>query len=300
LGSPQLYERLDMLYQEILKSAFGKFRADPVRMDNVRRVLTWLTLDEYVVVSARNLQLVGIPPSVTMDVVERLRSVLVKSAGSGDIGDVDLDTNVKPCHASFPQFLLNNSRCTDRAFWIEAAPGHGLIAHSFLELVGGPYVETLRESAVDDQPWMWKHANANLMDQVVKACRTDELCRSLRAFADTHLGSWARGQPPWHDFRSSNWNPRYQDRLDDVVKVRAWCEGHDVSDAHLRDLLEEFVAKRSTELEELAAQDREEEAAREEEERKRMKEEEKNKPEAAGIEELGQIDSIPRLEPYTS
>ncbi|OCH94638.1 hypothetical protein OBBRIDRAFT_102974 [Obba rivulosa] len=228
LGSPQLYERLDLLYGEILNSAFGRFRADSVRMDHIHQVLTWITLDEYDVVSARNLQLVGIPPSVTMDIVERLRSVLVNSTDSKGFEDIDMDTHAKPCHASFPQFLLNDARCKDAAFRIESHSGHGLIALAILTLFIDGYADTLigkkddMISEEDEFPEMWRYVNANLGDQLTKARFTKELCDAFYTFARTRLGSWLRGEFPWRDFRSSGWHKFYDDRLEDMVNVRAW------------------------------------------------------------------------------
>ncbi|OCH83708.1 hypothetical protein OBBRIDRAFT_715762, partial [Obba rivulosa] len=114
----QLYERLDMLYKAILEAAFAKFRTDAERMAHIHQVLRWFALGMDNPFSSQDLVLVGIPTHHTIDVISRLRSVLIVD------GEVAPTTQLRACHASFPQFLADSARCKDPAFLIEPESGH--------------------------------------------------------------------------------------------------------------------------------------------------------------------------------
>ncbi|OCH94650.1 hypothetical protein OBBRIDRAFT_103399 [Obba rivulosa] len=189
IGPPRLYERLNMLYCTILRNSFGEFDHDVVHMGHIRVVLTWLAI-AYHPLSARRLRYAGIPTSVTMDVIDRLLSVLVVGEG------ITLDSCMKPCHASFPQFLLDETRCQEAAFLVEPSSGHHLIAASLLDfmvyydlsvpLKEVPYELEEEEGYTEDEDiaskWMLDHGNAFWTDYTTRARCTEQLGQCIRTF----------------------------------------------------------------------------------------------------------------------
>ncbi|OCH92383.1 hypothetical protein OBBRIDRAFT_791371 [Obba rivulosa] len=127
-GSVKIHDRLDVLYITILRRAFSDDVEDSHRMVHIHQVLTWIALSR-THITVRDLEHVGIPFSAALHVIDRLRSVLIVEDPIG------IDTAIQPCHASFPQFLLDSIRCTEVAFRVSSSAGHNYIAASLLELL---------------------------------------------------------------------------------------------------------------------------------------------------------------------
>ncbi|KAJ3557035.1 hypothetical protein NM688_g1690 [Phlebia brevispora] len=79
-------------------------------------------------VSPNTLQaLTGIKISVTQGVLKRLGSLV--------IADDNPDGEIRHLHASFPQFLIDRSRCADHSFYVDPTSYHGSLAMRCLELI---------------------------------------------------------------------------------------------------------------------------------------------------------------------
>ncbi|EMD36902.1 hypothetical protein CERSUDRAFT_114814 [Gelatoporia subvermispora B] len=217
MGSAQLYQKLDLLYIAIMDNAFGEFREDPERMNQVHRVLVWLVLDNYSSRwwSAEDLQYVGIPTHVTMDFIERLRSVLVVHE------QIEPSTKMKPYHASFPQFLTDKTRTRDQIFLVEAPEGHALVASSLMNFLARGYSNTALTTVGEDQSlqWMWEYANKHWTSRLHQACYTEELGDSLRAFTESHLNDWLADKSP---YMRDPFGPVLA--LEEITRVRDWCQ----------------------------------------------------------------------------
>jgi len=231
LGDIGIYQRLDSLYSTILENAFGIYRKNTERIAWIHHVLTWIALPGGW--SAEDLHLVGIPIHVTMDVIERLRSVLIVDEA------VKPTTEIQVCHASFPQFLVDGARCHDSAFLIEPQFGEALISRSYLELLARNDIDTLRD--VDGNlPLVWKFANWDCIPRILRAQCTESLETSLRAFAATNLEHWMDGVGPWGGYRIGS----KLEAVDDAVQVREWYKTNGGSDKDLTALLDRAIAKR--------------------------------------------------------
>ncbi|EMD36666.1 hypothetical protein CERSUDRAFT_114603 [Gelatoporia subvermispora B] len=191
LGPGKAYEKLDMLYGVILTSAFDELKGDQHRMGCILQTLCWMTLCQWdTLPKALSLSLLGIQVPITLDFIERLRSVLIVD------DTVTPSTPIRACHASFPQFLMDPARCTDPAFLVDPPSGHALIAISLIDLLARDDVDSLR-GADGDMPPMWDYARRQWDDHLVEAQYTPELGRSLRHFVETHLEDWLRSVEPW-------------------------------------------------------------------------------------------------------
>lgn len=112
-----LHAPIDELYTTILQTAFGKLRVNHDRMAHIRHILAWFVLVDHSwgdpgdILNAESFALVGIPTTITMDVIDRLRSVLIVK------GDITRSTDLKPYHLSFREFLGDSAR---RSWWLTA------------------------------------------------------------------------------------------------------------------------------------------------------------------------------------
>ncbi|OCH94618.1 hypothetical protein OBBRIDRAFT_789095 [Obba rivulosa] len=217
---------------------FGEYRDDPDHMDYIHQILTWFVLakDDVGVTSARSLNIVGIPTNVTVDFIDRLRSVLVVEE------HIDLDTRMRPCHASFPQFLADPARCQDPDFVVEPQSGHDLVAHSLLELMARANISALPKAPDGQLPWMWRYGNTRWPHHLIRARYTDQLGQLLRAFAETHLMHWLRGEQPWE------LNYLQREKVGWLAEVRGWYLEHRGSDKELVVILSKIIDERCLEL----------------------------------------------------
>ncbi|OCH85419.1 hypothetical protein OBBRIDRAFT_891195 [Obba rivulosa] len=228
----QLYGRLDMLYTAILKAAFDKFRADAGRMVHIHQVLSWCALGKGRVFSPDVLELVGIPTNHTIDIIARLRSVLIVD------GEVTPTTELRPYHASFPQFLADSARCQDPAFLVEPQSGHALIASSLLDLLARDDPDMFRD-ADGNMLWVWVYARTCWDDHLCDGRYTEQLGRSLRRFAETHLEQWITGVEPW-----ARPFARETGAVVSVCRVREWYKENNGPDEGLVMLLTSIINKR--------------------------------------------------------
>ncbi|EMD36700.1 hypothetical protein CERSUDRAFT_136944 [Gelatoporia subvermispora B] len=231
-------QKLDNLYMIILQYSFPTFSKDSMQMHHVHQVLAWLVTTKFGFlqnegISGDLLDAVGIPSSLTMHVIDRLRSVLVVE------GEVTPTTPITVCHASFPQFLLDPSRCTNSALLVDPPSGNALIAKSTLDLLVRDDIN-IRE-AQRSIILMWQYSTGHWYRHVLLALYTDELGKSLRHFVDTHLSDWMRTSGKW----SSDHTPI--EAVDACTKVRDWCK-KECPDDGLARALDNVVARRVQEL----------------------------------------------------
>ncbi|EMD32016.1 hypothetical protein CERSUDRAFT_108969 [Gelatoporia subvermispora B] len=212
-----IYAQLDELYMTILNSAFDRSRGDEEAMHRIRLILAWITtrrfrlgVDEFEV-SPEGLSVTGTHMEVTVDVMDRLRAVLIVD------GDLTVTTTIRACYASFPQFLSDSARCTDPAFLVDPPSGHAMIATSLLDLLARDDVDSLRD-ADGDMPEMWGYAILRWDDHLCDARYTPELGRALRGFVETHLEDWLQQKAPW----DSHYGAALLVEL--CREVRTWCK----------------------------------------------------------------------------
>ncbi|OCH94626.1 hypothetical protein OBBRIDRAFT_102562 [Obba rivulosa] len=216
-GSHQLYERLDTLYTTILDNAFGMFKIDRKRLKYIHQVLTWFALNLDAPLSGEDLQFIGIPIHITMDVIDRLRSVFIVEY------IVTTTTCMVPCHASFPQFLIDGERCQDSAYLVNSRSGNAMIAASLFKLLTS---NTLPKGADGDLPHIWKSADGKWMFHVLRAKYTYELAYLLRIFVESHLEAWLRGVEPWqHHGHISKLHV-----VSTLAATQDWCKRHRLGD----------------------------------------------------------------------
>ncbi|EMD36805.1 hypothetical protein CERSUDRAFT_73847 [Gelatoporia subvermispora B] len=123
---------------DILCDAFRDLVPDQQRTRLILEVLTWLALPINYPVSPRRLKCVDIPAHVTLDVIDRLRSVLIIK------GHATFTTELRAFHASFPQYLVDSAHCAPESY-VAPPSGHALIARYLLDiLLRKPVNESLR------------------------------------------------------------------------------------------------------------------------------------------------------------
>lgn len=123
--------QLDNLYLSVLDSAFPETVLErPHYTEWLQDVLGAIALlcDH---ISPRTLEaLAGVAAGTTQSILARLGSlVIVPDSADGEM---------RPLHASFPQFLINNSRCTNPIFYVDRAPYHGRLALGCLNNLTAP------------------------------------------------------------------------------------------------------------------------------------------------------------------
>lgn len=213
-----LHAPIDALYATILETAFRQIRADPDRMDHVHNVLTWFVLAEYdflpeVTFRADNFALIGIPTNITMDMINRLRSVLIVQ------GDVTPTTALKPYHLSFREFLGDSSRCRDPAFLVEPQSGHALIANSLLKLLPRGYLDAVPQDSDGDVSLMWLYARMYWSHHLIHTQYTLLPDCLLRAFAETCAEQCVS------DLSTVQfWTPSFRFLVDALAQARDWCK----------------------------------------------------------------------------
>jgi hypothetical protein len=128
-GSGTTYEGrtgIDSLYSQVLLHAFSDVR-EPAVFDNARRVLGAIVL-AFVPLSRRELSgILHIPTSTIRTTLRHLHSVIL-------VPD-DEAKEIRVFHKSFPDFLQDDRRCTDRRFRINSAARHGDMVFSCLKMM---------------------------------------------------------------------------------------------------------------------------------------------------------------------
>ncbi|OCH87488.1 hypothetical protein OBBRIDRAFT_796150 [Obba rivulosa] len=181
-GSSGVHDRLDALYNTILHNAFARYTSDSARMGDIRKVLTWIALAGDGALTAKDLEQLGVPTRATLDSIDRLRSVLIVEEPTGP------ESKLQACHASFPQFLLDSTRCKESAFHISSESGHSLIATALLDYLIGEPVSTdcvggeARTTGHLSPSRLWAFASMRWTSYVCHAEYTTELKESLVTF----------------------------------------------------------------------------------------------------------------------
>lgn len=210
-GPSQLHNSLDSLYSTILHNAFDEFRTYQQRMDDIRLILAWVVTNPTYCSASQLHPIVKI--DITMDIIERLRSVLAVH------GEITLTTRMQPCHASFPQYLTNPSHCSDADFLIESRCIHALIASCLLDILARDDINASSANHDGALPLMWEYARRHWVDHLLQGQCTRQLRESLHSFARNHLDEWLADVEPWlHPF------PGQARAVDRIVEVRNWCK----------------------------------------------------------------------------
>ena len=116
---------LDSLYLSILQAAFGD--GDPRYDPKVRSILSAVVLAAHPLSPSTIATLLGLDAN---SVHRRLRLV-----GSLLILQDDLESPVRPFHKSFPDFIVDPTRCTDKRFCISPSSNHSKILVGCLKLM---------------------------------------------------------------------------------------------------------------------------------------------------------------------
>ncbi|EMD30976.1 hypothetical protein CERSUDRAFT_120240 [Gelatoporia subvermispora B] len=241
-SSRRLLAGLDALYREILKCSFIDVASDAEHMASIGAVLRWIALWVYnAPFSVRDLELVKISTDITMDTVDRLRSVLIVD------NDITTASQIRACHASFPQFLLDSARCTDPAFLVDPPSGHAMIATSLLDLLARDDADSLCGANVHMQK-MWEYAGSCWDVHLCDAQYTPELGRALWGFVKSHLKDWLQKKGAW-SFGSIN----VVRLVDYCAKAHSWCKQNGPDD-ELVAALDTIIDRRVKEIVVEAAQ----------------------------------------------
>ncbi|KAK7687251.1 hypothetical protein QCA50_009756 [Cerrena zonata] len=124
---------LDMLYLTVLQQSFPESNYSNMIQDVLASVA--LLQDQ---VSPQTLEsLTGIPVDDIMDIVSQMASVILPCD--------DTNIEIQPVHASFPQFLIDNARCTDPQFFINPLTHHQAFASKCLALLIKPGVLQMKQ-----------------------------------------------------------------------------------------------------------------------------------------------------------
>ena len=117
---------IDSLYSQVLLLAFSDARGSEV-FANVRRVLGAIVL-AFNPLSRRDLsKILGVSTTIVSTTLRHLHSVILVPA--------DEHKEIRIFHKSFPDFLQDENRCTDRRFCIDPETHHGYMVLGSLELV---------------------------------------------------------------------------------------------------------------------------------------------------------------------
>jgi hypothetical protein len=117
---------IDSLYSQVLFHAFSEIH-EPAVFDNVRRVLGTIIL-AFNPLSRKALStILGLSVARISTTLRHLHSVILVPT--------DETKEIRTFHKSFPDFLQDGERCTDRRFHVSAPVYHGDMALRCLELV---------------------------------------------------------------------------------------------------------------------------------------------------------------------
>jgi hypothetical protein len=124
---------LDSLYTSILQSAFGK--GDPDVDSKVRTIVGTIVMLVNPLSPPAVAELIGLKPEQVILYLELIQSLLV-------IGE-DSTQPVKPFHKSFPDFIVDPSRCSDNRFRISPKCLQLELAKDCLRLMNGQLEQDL-------------------------------------------------------------------------------------------------------------------------------------------------------------
>ncbi|EKM50151.1 uncharacterized protein PHACADRAFT_105915 [Phanerochaete carnosa HHB-10118-sp] len=116
---------LDSLYLQVLRSAFPPedLRVSNPRQERSRSLLTSIVLQTHPLAPGV-IALLGheLSENDVVAMVDRLRSILL----------IDQDGLVRPLHATFGEFLLDDKRCSDPLYHVDRSKGHARLASACL------------------------------------------------------------------------------------------------------------------------------------------------------------------------
>ena len=116
---------LDSLYMTILQEAFG--HDDPEDDHRVRSVLGAVILAANPLSPSTIATLLGFPTESVFLRLLSIHSLLILQE--------DIDHPVQPFHKSFPDFIIDPTRCTNQRFYISPSDHHSVLLISCLELM---------------------------------------------------------------------------------------------------------------------------------------------------------------------
>ncbi|KAK7687231.1 hypothetical protein QCA50_009736 [Cerrena zonata] len=167
---------LDMLYLNVLKQSFPESNYSNMIQDVLASVA--LLQDQ---VSPQTLEsLTGIPVDDVMDIVSQMASVIIPCD--------DTSIEIQPVHASFPQFLIDNTRCTDPQFFINPLTHHQAFASKCLTLLTFPGVLQMEQKY--PVPAHVAYACLHWPTHIVSSQASSALLTLLQEFLKKHLLLW--------------------------------------------------------------------------------------------------------------
>ena len=124
--------------------------------------------------------LIDIPFNGILNIISRLASVILVPDNP--------DVEIRPIHASFPQFLVDRNRCTNPSFFIEPTSHHSRFALVCLTILNKPHI--LHEKIQDPIPPHVQYACAHWATHLASSQPTPALFALLRDFLATKLLLW--------------------------------------------------------------------------------------------------------------
>ncbi|KAK7687257.1 hypothetical protein QCA50_009762 [Cerrena zonata] len=167
---------LDMLYLNVLQQSFPESSYSKQILDVLASVA--LLQDQ---VSPQTLEsLTGIPVDDVMDIVSQMASVILPCD--------DTNIEIQPVHASFPQFLIDNARCTDPQFFINPLTHHQAFASKCLALLIKPGVLQMKQQ--NPVPVHVAYACLHWPAHIISSQASSALLTLLQEFLNKHLLLW--------------------------------------------------------------------------------------------------------------
>ena len=117
---------LDSLYMSILQEAFGSDHPESERDATTRSILGALTLTTNPLSPSAIASLLAISPTRVIRQLSSMQSLLILH---------DADRPVRPFHKSFPDFIVDEARCTNERFRVSPPSHHLHLLVKCLELV---------------------------------------------------------------------------------------------------------------------------------------------------------------------
>jgi hypothetical protein len=117
---------IDSLYSQVLLHAFSNVH-EPAVFDNMRHVLGAIILAFYPLSRKALSTILNLSTTLISTTLRHLHSLILVPT--------DETKEIRVFHKSFPDFLQDDTRCTDRRFYVNSTTRHGDMALDCLELV---------------------------------------------------------------------------------------------------------------------------------------------------------------------
>ena len=179
-GSSETNSELDKLYLSVLQTAFS----EPALKDS--RYLGWMQD----VLGAIALFADHVAPSVLaplIDIAVNKIHLILKHLGSLVISGDDPKNEIRPLHASFPQFLIDDKRCTNKSFFVDAPSGHARIAFRCLQILIAPNALGVGKTVI---PPHLQYSCLHWATHLANAAASADLCALLAIFVREYLLLW--------------------------------------------------------------------------------------------------------------